>query len=79
MQNILSGYPIIVFTDHKNNTFNGLKTLDLVLRWHLTLEEYKVTFEYLIRKKNMATFSDALSLLDIDGLKIQEEEVLTLL
>jgi hypothetical protein len=23
--NILLGYPIIVFTDHKNNTFNGLK------------------------------------------------------
>jgi hypothetical protein len=24
-KNILLGYPIIVFTDHKNNAFNGLK------------------------------------------------------
>jgi hypothetical protein len=27
-KNILLGYPIIVFTDHKNNTFNGLKASD---------------------------------------------------
>jgi hypothetical protein len=49
--NILLGYhqPIIVFTDHKNNTFNGLKenASDHVLRWLLLLEEYGVTFEYL--------------------------------
>jgi hypothetical protein len=46
---ILLGYhqPIIVFTDHKNNTFNGLKASDQVLRWLLLLEEYGVTFEYL--------------------------------
>jgi hypothetical protein len=41
-KNILLGYhtPIIVFTDHKNNTFNGLKASDRVLRtcWHLLLE-----------------------------------------
>jgi hypothetical protein len=30
-KNILLGYPIIVFTDHKNNTFNGLKASDRVL------------------------------------------------
>jgi hypothetical protein len=24
-RNILLGYPSIMFTDHKNNTFNGLK------------------------------------------------------
>jgi hypothetical protein len=29
--NILLGYPIIVFTDHKNNTSNGLKASDRVL------------------------------------------------
>jgi hypothetical protein len=50
-KNILIGYhePIIVFTDHKNNTFNGLKASDRVLRtcWLLLLEEYGVTFEYL--------------------------------
>jgi hypothetical protein len=50
-KNILLGYPIIVFIDHKNKTFNGLKTItsDRVLRtcWLLLLEEYGITFEYL--------------------------------
>jgi hypothetical protein len=80
-KNILLGYPVIVFTDHKNNTFNGLKASDCVLRtcWLLLLEEYGVTFEYLPGKKNLGTVADALSRLDIDSLKIQEEEVLTLL
>jgi RNase H-like domain found in reverse transcriptase len=49
-KNILLGYPIIVFTDHKNNTFNGLKASDRVLHWLLLLEEYGVTFEYLSGK-----------------------------
>jgi hypothetical protein len=52
---ILLGYhpPVIVFTDHENNTFNGLKASDRVLRscWLLLLEEYGVTFEYLPGKK----------------------------
>jgi hypothetical protein len=84
-QNILLGYhvSIIVFTDHKNNTFNGLKASDRVLHtwWLLLLEEYGVTFEYLPGKKqkNVGAVADALSRLDIDSLKIQEEEVLTLL
>jgi hypothetical protein len=82
-KNILLGYPIIVFTDHKNNIFNGLKlhASDRVLRtcWLLLLEEYGITFEYLPGKKNVVV--DALSRLDIDSLKIQEEsqELLTLL
>jgi hypothetical protein len=52
-KNILLGYhqAIIVFTDHKNNTFNGLKASDHVLHWLLLLEEYRVTFEYLPGKK----------------------------
>jgi hypothetical protein len=58
-KNILLGYPIIVYTDHKNNTFNGLKASDRVLRWLLLLEEYGVTFEYLPGKKNV--IADALS------------------
>jgi hypothetical protein len=84
-KNILLGYHllIIVFTDQKNNAFNGLKeySSDRVLRpcWLLLLEEYGVTFEYLPGKKNAGTVADALSRLDIDSLKIQEEEVLTLL
>jgi hypothetical protein len=80
-KNILLGYhvSIVVFTDHKNNTFNGLNVSDRVLRtcWLLLLEEYGVTFEYLRGKKNVV--ADVLSLLDIDSLKIQEEETLTLL
>jgi hypothetical protein len=80
-KNILLGNPIIVFTDHKNNTFNGLKASDRVLRscWLLLLEEYRVIFEYFPGKKNVVADADALSRLDIDSLKIQEDEVLTLL
>jgi hypothetical protein len=49
------------------------------LRWLLLLEEYGVTFEYIPGKKQKNVVADALSRLDIDSLKIQEEEVLTLL
>jgi hypothetical protein len=49
------------------------------LRWLLLLEAYEVTFEYLPGKKNVGTVFDPLSSFDIDSLKIQEEEVLTLL
>jgi hypothetical protein len=47
--------------------------------WLLLLEEYGVTFEYLPEKRQKIIVADALSCLDIDSLKIQEEEVLTLL
>jgi hypothetical protein len=47
------------------------------LRWLLLFEEYGVTFEYLPGKKNILV--DALSRLDIDSLKIQVEEAVTLL
>jgi hypothetical protein len=47
--------------------------------WLLLLEEYGVTFEYLPENKQKNVVADALSCLDIDSLKIQEEEVLTLL
>jgi hypothetical protein len=66
----------LVFTNHKKNKFNGL-TSDSVLRWLLLLEEYGVKFEYLPGKKHFV--ADALSRLDINSLKIQEEKVFTLL
>jgi hypothetical protein len=47
--------------------------------WILLLEEYGVTFEYIPGKKQKDVVADALSRLDMDTLKIQEEEVLTLL
>jgi hypothetical protein len=77
--NTLLGYPITVFTDNKNNTFNGLKASDRVLRWFLLLEEYGVTFEYLPGKKNVGNVADALSRFDIHSLKNQEEELLTVI
>jgi hypothetical protein len=52
---------------------------DSLLRLLLLLEEYGVIFEYLPGNKNVDTVKDALSRLDIDSLKIQEEEVLTIL
>jgi hypothetical protein len=50
------------------------------LRWLLLLEEYGVIIDYLPEKKHVDTVADTLSCLDIDSLKIQEqEEELTLL
>jgi hypothetical protein len=49
------------------------------LRCLLLLEEYGVTFEYHLGKKNKNVVADALSLLEIDIVKIQEEEVVIFL
>jgi hypothetical protein len=46
--------------------------------WLLLLREYGVKFEYL-PGKNVVTNADALSLLEIDILKIHQEELFTLL
>jgi hypothetical protein len=62
-KNILLGYhqPIIVFTEHQKNTFNGLKSnaSDGFMRWHLLLEEYGVIDNYLPGKKHVGTVEDA--------------------
>jgi hypothetical protein len=61
---------IIVFTDHKNNSFNGLKASDRVLRWLVVIEEYGVTFEYLPGKKSVV--ADVLSHLVNTSLRIRK-------
>jgi Integrase zinc binding domain len=73
----LLGYPIIVFTDYKNNTINGLTASDRVLRCLLLLGEYGVTFEYLPGKKNVV--ADALSCLGIDEVLIPQDKALAIL
>jgi hypothetical protein len=74
-KNILLDYrePIIFFTDHKNNTINGLKASDRVLRscLLLLLEEYGVTFEYTSGNKNVYTVADTLYQINMASLKIQ--------
>jgi hypothetical protein len=47
--------------------------------WLLVLEEYGLIFEYLPGKMHKHVVADALSRLDINSLKIQEEDALTLL
>jgi hypothetical protein len=46
--------------------------------WLLLLDEYGVTFEYLPGKKNVVALADSSTHLDIDSLKIQEEEAFKL-
>jgi hypothetical protein len=65
-------WPIIVFKDHKSNTFNELNASYRVLCWLLLLEENGVIYEYLPGKKNILTVADTLSRLDIDDLKNQK-------
>jgi hypothetical protein len=43
------------------------------LRWLLILEEYGLKFDYLPEKKQKNVVADALSHLDINSLKIQED------
>jgi hypothetical protein len=75
-KNILLGYhlPIIVFTDHNNNTFNGLKASERVLLWLLPLEKYGVIFVYIPGKKQKNNVADALSRIDIDSLEITKKK-----
>jgi len=57
-RNILLGQTIIVFTDHKNLTYEDLQT-DRVLRWRLLLQEYGVDIRYIKGASNIV--ADVLS------------------
>ena len=59
---MLLGHEIIVYTDHKNLTFDNFST-DRVRRWRLIVEEYGPTIQYIPGVKNVV--ADALSCLPI--------------
>jgi hypothetical protein len=59
---ILLGHRIIVYTDHKNLTFDNFTT-DRVRRWRLIVEEYGPEINYIQGSKNVVV--DALSHLPI--------------
>ena len=50
--NMLYGAVLIVYTDHKNLTFQTLSQ-QRVRRWRLWLEDYDVTFQYIEGEKNV--------------------------
>ena len=52
-QNILLGYPIVVYTDHKNLTCANFNT-ERVMRWRLILEEYGAIHSF--RTPNLISF-----------------------
>ena len=62
-RNILLGYPIVVYTDHKNLTCANFNT-ERVMRWRLILEEYGPELRYIKGEKNIV--ADALSRLALD-------------
>ncbi len=51
-QSILLGAVVHVFTDHKNLTFDSIKT-QRVLRWHNQVEEYSPIMHYIEGPKNI--------------------------
>ena len=58
---MIKGYPITVYTDHKNWTHDKPKPMGnaRVMRWRLTIEEFAPTFRYLEGDQNVV--ADALS------------------
>jgi hypothetical protein len=57
-KNILLGQQIVVYTDHKNFTYKNFNT-ERVMRWHLLIEEFGPTIQYIKGPKNV--IADALS------------------
>lgn len=62
-RNILLGYKVIVYTDHKNLCCKNFNT-ERVMRWRLILEEYNPELKYIKGEENVV--ADALSRLDLD-------------
>lgn len=60
---ILYGHSIVVYTDHKNLTFDNFNT-DRVKRWRLIVESYGPEIRYTIKGEHNV-FADALSRLPI--------------
>ena len=69
---IILGHCIIVYTDHKNLTFENFTT-ERVLSWHLTLEEYIPGIKYTKGSDNDA--ADALSRLQLINYGEEERDV----
>ena len=61
-KNILLGYPIRVYCDHKNLTYKNFNT-ERVMRWRLLIEEYGADLTYVKGKDNIV--ADALSRLEL--------------
>jgi RNase H-like domain found in reverse transcriptase len=62
-QNILLGYDIKVFTDHKSLLYSK-QSSGRLMRWRLLLEEYKIEWQHIKGEHNIV--ADALSRLPID-------------
>ena len=57
---ILFGHELVIWTDHKNLTYETVSAnTDRVLRWRLLLEEYKITLKYIKGEDNV--YADAIS------------------
>jgi hypothetical protein len=61
-RNILLGQQIVVHIDHQNLTHKNFNT-ECVMRWHLIIEEFGPTMEYIKGPKNIVT--DTLSHLEM--------------
>jgi len=61
-RNILLGYKIKVYTDHKNLTYKNFNT-KRVIRWRLLIEEYGADLSYIKGENNIV--ADTLSRLDL--------------
>jgi RNase H-like domain found in reverse transcriptase len=57
-RNILLGYDIKVFTDHKKLLYSK-QSSDRLMRWQLLLEEYKIKWQHIKGEQNIN--ADALS------------------